>query len=503
MPADRDVFLTGATGLLGRYLLRDLLLSGRHVAVLARDRRQGSAAERVAELVAFWSDNLGRPLPSPVVLAGDLGLPGLGLTLADRQWLGRHTPAVVHAAANLSFRSTNGEPWQTNVDGTAALLELCRGVGASEWQHVSTAFVCGRRTGTIREDDLGCGQDFHNPYEQSKFEAERLLRSARHLRVTVYRPSVIVGDHTTGYTSNYAGFYRFLELAARLAEAQADATAPRRLPLRLPLSGEERWNLVPVDWVARAVVELIGRPRWHGQTFHLVSRAPVGGRLLHAVASEELNLTGVELVGPTGGGPPGRLEQLVIDSLEEYWAYMQGHPEFDARNAAAALSDPPPLLDRAALARLIRFAVADQWGRCHRREAGHSSRCAEYIEKTFPRQATESRLARAARLHLLIALDVRGPDGGQWSCRWTHGELAYVKRGVEPGAAVVYHTDTDTFDAILQGRQAPQQAFFEQRLAITGDLETALKLATLFSQFLRENPYPRSHRTEAMDATRS
>src|SRR5437764_8408014 len=84
------ILLTGATGLLGRYLLRDLLTSGRPVAVLARDLRQARAAERVAELVAFWSESLGRALPRPVVLPGDLSLPGLGLTLADRQWLARH-----------------------------------------------------------------------------------------------------------------------------------------------------------------------------------------------------------------------------------------------------------------------------------------------------------------------------------------------------------------------------------------------------------------------------
>jgi predicted lipid carrier protein YhbT len=68
-------------------------------------------------------------------------------------------------------------------------------------------------------------------------------------------------------------------------------------------------------------------------------------------------------------------------------------------------------------------------------------------------------------------------------------------------ADVAYHTDPNTFAAVPRGRLTPQEAFFEQRVAITGDLEVALKLAVLFGQFLRENPPPLAGRTEAVDAT--
>jgi thioester reductase-like protein len=510
MGTDRAVLLTGTTGLLGRYLLRDLLLAGRPVAVLARDG-QHRAADRVAQLVAFWSDTLGRPLPSPTVLAGDLRLPGLGLTLADRHWLARHCRALIHAAAKLGFRPTpDGEPWRTNVAGTRALYRLCRELGLCEWHHVSTAFVCGRLRGPAREDELDRAQDFHNAYEQSKCAAERWLRGAAGVRVTVHRPSVLVGDSVTGYTSHYAGFYRFLELAVRLARANGSSPGgPRLLPLRLPLTGEERWDLVPVDWVSRAVVELLARPRWHGQTFHLVARVPLAARLLRDVAAAELHIDGVELVGPQAGGAPGSLERQFLEGLREYWPYLAGTPAFTRTNTAAALPDlPPPPLDRPRLARLIRYAVADRWGRRGQdmtEEAAApagTSACARYVEEVFPEQARRSRLARAAGLHLAVGLDVAGPGGGQWTCRWTGGELTCVARGLEARAEVTYHTDTDTFDAILRGRLSPQQAFFEERLAITGDLETALKLAALFAQFLSENPRPAAGRTEATDAPR-
>jgi thioester reductase-like protein len=498
----QGVLLTGATGFLGQYLLRDLLLTGRPVAVLARDSQHNPVGERIAEILAFWSDQLGCPLPAPRVLTNDLRSDSLDLPLSERHWLRRHCRAVIHAAANLSFQETpNGEPWRTNVGATESLLRHCRDLSIAEWHQVSTAFVCGRRTGLITEDDLDRGQAFHNAYEESKFQAELLLRRTPGLRTTVYRPAVIVGDSRTGHTSTFTGLYRFLEMGVRLAASNA-ADGGTYLPLRLPLSGDEPWDLVPVDWVARAIVALLDRPQWHGRTFHLVARAPVATRVIRDMAAKELKIQGVEFAGTQGAADPTHLEELFRDGLREYWPYLAGSPVFAWQNTAAALPDlSPPAVDRPLLQRLIRFAVARRWGRGPTADSAAPSRCAEYIEQVFPRQARRSGLARQMRLDVTINVDVRGPGGGQWACKWTAGELVWVHRGFDVKAQVTYHTDTTTFDAVISGRQTPQEAFFDQRIDITGDLETALKLATLFGQFLRETAVSRHHRTEVMDAS--
>jgi thioester reductase-like protein len=370
MAVRRAVLLTGATGLLGRYLLRDLLAEGCPVAVLARDAVQGQAAERVRALVAFWSECLRRPLPSPHVLAGELGRDGLGLTATDRRWLGENCRAVIHAAASLSFReSLDGEPWRTNVEGTASLLTLCREAGLSEWHHVSTAFVCGRRGGLIAEDDVAISPSFYNPYEESKYQAEQLVRRTPGLRATIYRPAVVVGDSRTGFTSSFTGLYRFLELCVRLVRLHAGASNGS-LPLRLPLSGDETWNLVPVDWVARAIVEVFRRPTWHGRTFHLVSQAPLSTRLVRDVGAEVLKISGVEFGGRNGVTHPTGLEQMFLDGIRQYWPYLHGNPVFSCANTTAALPDlPPPPVDRPMLERFIRFATAKHWGRRPRQKA--------------------------------------------------------------------------------------------------------------------------------------
>jgi nucleoside-diphosphate-sugar epimerase len=497
--------LTGATGLLGQYLLRDLLLMGHPVAVLARDSRKVSAAERIGALVDSWSQTLGRKLPVPIVLAGDLVLDRLGLTGADRNWLTRHCQAIVHAAGNLSFQETlEGEPWRTNFEGTQSLLSLCREAGVLEWHHVSTAFVWGEKAGLITEDNPANNVSFHNPYEKSKLAAERLVRAAPGMRATIYRPAVIVGDGRTGFTSNYNGLYRFLELGVRLAKMNSggDRTS---LPLRLPLSGEETWNLVPVDWVSRAIIEIQANPGRHGRTYNLVSRSPVTTRLIRDVAAAVLDISGVEFSGANGIENPSPAEQMFVDGIQEYWPYLGGNPSFTSVNTDAALPDlPPPAVDRPMLERLIRFAADQRWGKTARKtsaanpKSGPQTHCAHYIEKVFPKQARQSNLGRQAGLDITIGIDLKGPGGGQWSCQWRQGELIYVHEGLKDGAAVVYHTDTAAFQDVLSGAQTPQEAFFEERITIKGDLETALKLAVLFGQFLAENPVPREQHTEVV-----
>jgi nucleoside-diphosphate-sugar epimerase len=502
------ILLTGATGFLGRYLLRDFLASGRTVAVLARATFSATAEERVCAIMARWSDILPAKVPSPLVLTGDLCIPGLGLSDADRHWLACHCQCVVHAAADVSLRPAPGsDPWTTNVMGTQHILDLCGTLGIAELHHVSTVFVCGDRRGLIREDELDCGQRFHNDYEKSKCAAERRVWAARRLRTTIYRPSVIVGDSRTGYTSSYHGFYRFLELAARLAghpssTSEHEGSESRRLPLRLPFTGEEPRNLVPVDWVARAVVQIVNQPRWHGRTYHLVARTPVPVRRIKEVVEELLGIEGVQWAGDDPRGTTTGPEELFLAQLREFAPYFRGDPTFDSRNTQAALPAlPPPPMDRALLRRLIQFAIADRWGRPHSRRPPERTTidCARYVEDFFPRSLRRSTLARVP-VEITVGLDVRGTGGGQWSFRCSGGEIVTLRRGGEQRADVLYRMDVPTFAAVVGGWQTPQEAFLGKRIEIAGDIEKALKLAILFENFVAEFPYQRAEQGEAWHA---
>ena len=119
--------------------------------------------------------------------------------------------------------------------------------------------------------------------------------------------------------------------------------------------------------------------------------------------------------------------------------------------------------------------------------------CFHYMEQFFPESARQSRLSRIP-VDVTLGLEIRGQGGGRWSYRWSKGELITMGRYLDPGAQVVYRTDKTTFEAIVSCRETLQDAFFDQRIEIEGNIETALMLATLFQEFTREFPYrPQSH----------
>jgi thioester reductase-like protein len=356
------LLLTGATGFVGQYLLRDLLRRGVPVAALVRPRGAESAPERLTP------DD--PPLPAPVCLTGDVTASGLGLSPDDRGWVARHCDSVLHAAASLDFLGQDraGEPWRTNVAGTENLLRFCRQTGLRDFHHISTAYVCGLRQDVVHETDLDQGQLFKNDYERSKLEAEKVVRSASFLRsVTVYRPAVVIGDSQTGHTASYHGLYVYLHFVSVLRKhAQPGADGRWQLPVRLTLTGEEKRNLVPVDWVSAATVQLVLDPRQHGRTYHLTPAHPIRVREIEAAVADYFDYIGPEFVGP-GGLPADTLnevEKRFYQHVALYQPYWSGEPVFDSTNTQTALPALPcPVVDQPMIHRMIDYAVHDRWGR--------------------------------------------------------------------------------------------------------------------------------------------
>jgi thioester reductase-like protein len=361
------ILLTGATGLLGRFLLRDLTAQGRQVAVLVRGSRTAGAEVRVDELLCDWWDVAGVEVPRPVILEGDITVPGLGLAASALEWVEANVGEVVHSAASLAFdrRASDGEPYASNVQGTAHVLELCRTAGIRRLHHVSTAYVCGLRRGRVLETELDVGQTPGNDYERSKIEAEWAVRAADWLDVrTVYRPSIIVGDLVNGFTNTFHGFYKPLRIVQPFVESFVQASLePGSLLGVLGMSGHERKNLVPVDWVSALISRIILDPALHGGTYHLTSTRPTSVGLLCSVFEQMVTEMAVrpEAVGigrPATAFDPAVLARLFGDQMEVYRAYWRDDPEFDVTATSRAAPDlPSPPLDEATLRRLCHFAI--------------------------------------------------------------------------------------------------------------------------------------------------
>jgi len=382
--------LTGATGLLGQYILRDALRAGLRMAVLARGDASAPASQRIDALLRHFEGELGFALPRPVVLEGDLRHPHCGLSPDAIAWIGEHCTAVVHNAASITFHTApSGEPRLTNVDGTRHLLEICEQAGVRHWHQVSTAYVCGLRHGAVLESELDVGQQFGNDYERSKLAAEQMVRQASHLdQVTVLRPAIIVGDSQTGYTSTFHGLYAPLQLLLPLAGAAPATMAGLPYFEKLGMRGEEGKNFVLVDWVAAVLVHIVANRQHHGQTYHLTADRPVPVQLIDATLGEViLSRPGSKSIGPVVGkgaidrrfreasplcnigqlrlAPPGPTGARVRRST----AFVESESAIRRRQTAASIGVEHLGLRRRALGNWVRQTAPDVGLARHRRPA--------------------------------------------------------------------------------------------------------------------------------------
>ena len=360
------VLLTGATGFVGIELLaRYLQLTDRDVFVLIRATDDDHARRRLEETLACAFGTAEPYLHRVRALAGDITHDGLGLDPDVALAVAGRVCEIVHGAASVSFDLPLGASLQINVEGTRRMLafaELCALEGGlRRFTYVSTAYVAGLHRGRFGEDDLDVGQRFRNPYEQSKFEAEILVRATSdRLPITVVRPSIIVGDRHTGWTPSFNVLYWPLRALAKGSYPVLPAV--RRAPV----------DVVSVDYVADAIVALTNSPDGEGETFHLTASDAASsiGELL-ALATTRLACKRPPVISP-------RLYRHVLHPLlcrlqperrrflratETYLPYFCIATTYDnahAREALAPAIAPAPLATY--FDELVAYAERARWG---------------------------------------------------------------------------------------------------------------------------------------------
>jgi thioester reductase-like protein len=471
--------MTGATGLLGRYLVRDLLDAGFSLAVLVRPARLQSASDRIEAVMSHWEQLAGRVLPRPVVLEGTLHEPGLGLSDQTRNWVARNCTAVIHSAAAMMFRpDEHGEPFRTNVHGLGNLMGFCRHTGLRRFHHVSTAYVCGLREGRVRETELDLGQSLGNVYEESKLRAETLLRDADCFDVlTIYRPASIIGDSRTGYTTTYHGFYLPLQLAYSFAAAIPPSLMNERFSSRLGLTGTEGKNFVPVDWVSAAITHVVSHPELHGRTYHLASPKPVSVRLFQSVIQEAVErYSGRSLPSYVDEKELALYERLFHDQMLIYRSHWRDDPQFDLTWSGKALEHLPcPEMDHDLLLRVARYPVENHFSLPRYSPSAVDLHVQQHLER-FLRQPSDECEGTE------VAMAVDGPGGGQWHLL-TRGRTilgAGLGLGLRPTAG--FHLGAETFAAMVRGQCTVEQSIDSGRVVIHGRRATHGDLVNILQQ---------------------
>ena len=341
-------FVTGATGFLGRNLLPLLMQREGEIAVLVRP----GSRHRFAAL-RDHVDPSGTRLRAVI---GDVGEDGLGVSAEDRASLqGAH---VFHLAAIYDLTAGDEESDRANIDGTRNTVELANAIEAGCLHHVSSIAVAGRYRGRFTESMFDEGQELDHPYFRTKYAAEAIVRSECRVPYRVYRPGMVIGSSETGEADRVDGPYYAFKLIQRLRDS-----FPQWVPFAGPEGGE--LNLVPVDFVARAMDHIAHLPGRDGQVFQLVDPEPLSlgdtlNTFCRAAHAPEFALRFdrrmAKLVPKNALGIIGelpavqRVRRQVLERLgvpEAALEYMDYPASFDATNALEALAGSgiacPPL----------------------------------------------------------------------------------------------------------------------------------------------------------------
>jgi len=315
--------VTGGTGFLGRFVLARLLARDDCEAVyaLVRPGSREKLRHRLRDLEGH--DKL-------VAVVGDLTVPALGLSDADVEQLSG-VDHVFHLGAIYDVTADDDANRAANVDGTRGVVELAGRIGAGCLHHVSSVAVAGAYEGRYSEDDFDLrdhGQHFTNPYHETKFAAEKIVReesAAWDLRWRVYRPAVVVGDSRTGEMDKVDGPYYLMTAISALG----------RLPgvLRVPAPELGATNIVPIDYVADALVYLAHAEGHDGRAFHLVNPRP---QPLSEIYNALADALGAPQILPTMPAAIGRLLRRGAAVAQRVDAFAS------ARDIALAEFDIPP-----------------------------------------------------------------------------------------------------------------------------------------------------------------
>jgi NAD(P)-dependent dehydrogenase (short-subunit alcohol dehydrogenase family) len=414
-------FVTGATGFIGRHLVELLLHREGTIYVLVREGSRG----RLEELRSRWGEGAGRVVP----VIGDLSQPRLGVSDDDASRLEGDIDHFFHLAAIYDMTADAESQKVANIEGTQHATELAEQIEAGCFHMVSSIAAAGLFRGTWREDmfDEAENLDTH-PYFRTKHESERVVRERYGRPWRVYRPGIVVGHSETGEMDKVDGPYYFFKLIRRIRNA-----VPQWMPM-IGVEGREI-NIVPVDFVVRAMDHIAHKEGLDGRAFHLTDPHPPS-------AGDVIDIFAATANGPQSSA---RVPASVVDAAEPLLrlalstvplagvaadrvladfgipravlTYVNYPTRFDSRGARAALSDTdirvPPLDSYAEV-------LWDYWERhldpdlfgdrtligAVRGRRGVISGAAQVIEQQVPDEVL--RLARRLRGSVSLEKEVRG-----------------------------------------------------------------------------------------------
>lgn len=379
--------LTGATGFLGSHLCIALCEKGYHVTLLCRPAGNMSAHQRVNAIFEWFGTSLSS-CPTVSVVEGYIDRPGFGLSEAAYRRLTADTDELIHCASSTDFSPRNRAAIEAvNIKAFGTLLDFASASRCVFFHYVSTAFAAGKTAGLCMEK-LSHNRTFYNVYEETKNLAEHMASQTcktHGIRLSIYRPSIVYGDSTTGRSRKFNALYfpvktiLFLRdimvndirehggRRAALMDVTLRADGRVRMPIRLMTRIGGKLNLIPVDYFTAATVAIIEEDM-HGGIHHIVNDSPIALEDLIGYVRRLAGIDGLKAVNEHEYAcrQKNALEELFESYVTMYSPYMADLRIFCMENTAPILRkrkiECPPLTYEV-FERCIRYAMAVKWGK--------------------------------------------------------------------------------------------------------------------------------------------
>ena len=340
------IFLTGITGLVGSAFVVALLRERQdyEIVCLARKTAVKSAQQRTEEIIRDECQFDGCPeladriLKSVKVIEGDV-------TTIDPETLAKDpllagTSIIFHCAADVNLgKDPTGRTYRINYNGTENMVKLAQLLKVKEFHYVGTAYIAGKLAGTAFENNP-IDNGFNNPYEESKFKAEMLVRNSG-IPFTVYRPAIITGRRSDGRIRKPLAFYRILEFLGKLkshycTKHNLEQTSWTNLQINFATEPSEHVYFVPIDYVQEAITALFQQPV-NNQAYHITGESPLSTHQIENSICRVLRLDGTTV----NGGPVAETmdNKLMARFLGDLFPYFSSDIIFDQSNVRKALGD--------------------------------------------------------------------------------------------------------------------------------------------------------------------
>jgi thioester reductase-like protein len=340
------IFLTGSTGYLGSYLAAGLLAGHRDpLNLLVRAKTEQEARERLWHSLQlhFAFPEFLEYLNSRIhIFRGELTNDHLGLSDDDYHDLVDTTHSIVHCAASLN-RKSEKQCLNVNLRGTLEVIQLARRAqnrnGLLRYSHVSTVAVAGQRHNEVVTEDaaIDWSRSDYDPYARTKkfceHMADQLLADVPR---TIFRPSIVMGDSRRPETSQFDMVQAFALLA--------------RLPV-LPLRPEDKVDIVPADYVGKAIVKIHQKEQPAHGIYHLSSGQ--GSQTYHEITDALAAAGGWSRPTflPFFGKPFSATIQRLAHGhgaighgaslLKVFWPYLDWNTVFDNSRVVAEVGEAP------------------------------------------------------------------------------------------------------------------------------------------------------------------